>query len=172
MGEDYDRVVEALPRLSPEERERVASRLAALRALSGAPVPTAPAGEQAAPESAVDEVLAAVCAVVLRASGERASVHALRRDRQTRALAAKVGPLQEYLAACARTRVERRALLELGTRLLYDQLREGGYPASARTLVAHAHRIPAVVDASFPGYAAAGMLGMILRGSGRASGGR
>lgn len=176
MGEDYDRAVEALPRMTPEERDGLSRRLAALRALQGrvTPVPaTQDAPEaQRTQEGALDEVLGAVCAVVLRASGERASVPGLRRTRQSRALAEKSAAISEFLGKNTRTRVERRALLELGMDLLYRQLRDAGYPVSARTLLAHAHRLPAAVDVSFPGYAALGMLGMVIRSGATRAGGR
>lgn len=160
MGEAYDQVVAALPRLSAEERARVAERLRALSSLGPAQAGTT------GPDPA--EVLAEViCGVVLRMSGERVSPAALRRTRTFGALRDKARDLAPFLEAAARSRTQRRALLSLGFELLYEDLRRGGFSVTARTLMSCAHQLPAVLDRAFPGYARGGRLSMIVDASAR-----
>lgn len=159
MTAEYDAVVAALPRLTPDERQRVAERLKAMRGLGAAA--TEPAAQ---PE--VDDVVFAVADVVLRKSGERVAAHALRRAGGA-ALAAKAADLSAYLRASASDRVGRRALLGLGVGLLYDAIVAQGFPASSRALLQQLHRVPSVVDAAFPGYAASGALGKMVVACGK-----
>lgn len=169
MGADYDQVVAALPRLSPEERARVAQRLEMLQSVSpGRSLADATGAFQAAgvADEASGELLAVIADVSLRMSGERVSPAALRRARQFQSLAAKAGALRRLLEAQAPTRPARRALLALGVELLYRDLARAGFSVSARTLMACAHQVPAALDKAFPGYARAGLLGMVV---GRAS---
>ncbi len=156
MGEPYDQVVAMLPRLTPEERARIAERL---KMLGSASSPPAPGDEDLA--TAMVEVISEV---VLRMSGERAAPAALRRTRGFSALREKARDLAPFLARAARARAERRALLSLGFELLYRDLRRGGFSVTARVLMACAHQVPGVLDQSFPGYARSGRLGMLIGG--------
>ena len=61
------------------------------------------------------------------------------------------------------SRTQRRAFLALAVELLYDDLTSMDISVSARTMMSHVHRIPAVVNRSFPNYSRAGLLGMIVR---------
>lgn len=61
------------------------------------------------------------------------------------------------------TRIERQTLLNFGVELLYKNMTEMGVPISGTTVIRHFHRIPAVFNAAFPGYASAGLLRMIIR---------
>ena len=170
MSEDYASVIAALPRLTPEERSKIAERLKMLAAIAPA-APLYAAEVDRAPKPA-DEVLDAVAAVVLRASGEKVSPVALRRTQQFRSLNSKLPELMAFLSRAAADRVQRRRLLEIGFDLLYKSMREQGHPISARTLMMHAHRLPGAIDAAFPGYAISGALGMVIGGTKRpASGG-
>lgn len=163
MGEDYDRVVAAIPRMTPEERARIAARLKAVESL-------APSGEfqtgrppQHEPDDAAGELLSIIADVVLRRSGERVTPAVLRRSPQFRAFRAKALELAVFAAEHASARVQRRALLALGVELLYRDLRIGpGFSVTSRTLMACIHQVPAVLDKNFPGYASSGLLGMII----------
>lgn len=111
---------------------------------------------------AEDEILESLAGVLLRMSGERVTPAGLRRAGQFAALRGKVEALSAYISAHAPDRARRRALLDLGFELLYRDLSAAALPASARALMNHAHRIPSVIDTSFPGYARAGLLRMVL----------
>ena len=53
MEEDYDRLVAVLPRLTPDQRTRLAERLRVLQALAPGHAPADPAG---VPQDEADEV--------------------------------------------------------------------------------------------------------------------
>lgn len=74
--------------------------------------------------------------------------------------------LLEFMrAAVEKNRISLRALFSLAVDLLYQNLVAMSVPVSARTMMNHIHRIPAVLNAAFPGYAAAGMLNLVVRRS-------
>lgn len=157
MSLTYRAVIATLGQLTPEERGRVAERLRAMASL----VP-AHAGGRPSAQAPEDEVLEAICAAAARMSGERVVPAALRRVGQFSALRAKTPALAAYAVAHAPDRARRRALLSLGFDLLYRDLAAMGVAVSARALMSHAHRLPSVIDAAFPGYARAGLLRMVL----------
>jgi hypothetical protein len=57
-----------------------------------------------------------------------------------------------------------RAMLKLGIGLLHHDLVQMGWAVTSRLLMAHIHRMPAAINRAFPGYAASGLLNMIIRG--------
>jgi hypothetical protein len=69
-------------------------------------------------------------------------------------------------AVVKKNRVARSGLLTLLASLLCDDLIEKGRPVHARAMMLHAHRIPAVLNRAFPGYAQFGMLHLIIRKEG------
>lgn len=163
-AQDYQLVVAALPRLTAEERSRVMQRLAALGAMSGqSTVAVTGGGRQPNSDDDIAFVLGSIVRVVLRAAGERVTVAALRRTQQSRGFGEKAAALREFVAHAAAERVQQAALLDLGFGLLHESLCAGGYSTSARALMSHAHRIPSVINKAFPGYAASGLLSMIVR---------
>lgn len=73
----------------------------------------------------------------------------------------KSGPVYEYVKPVG-TRNEQRALLRIGVSLLYADLERMGLAITSRLLMAHVHRIPAVINRAFPGYRKIGALKLIL----------
>lgn len=59
-------------------------------------------------------------------------------------------------------KVKANALTRLSVNLLIKDLQSMGVAVSARTLMNHIHRLPAVLNKAFPGYAAAGLLHLVL----------
>lgn len=57
----------------------------------------------------------------------------------------------------------KRVVLATGINLLYRNLREMGVTVSPKVLANNLPRLPAVLDAAFPGYARSGMLNMIVK---------
>jgi len=160
----YDDVVAALPHLTPDERQRISQRLGALGGM--APGPTTPLGRGSGPETAHQPgelLLQAIVSTAERLSGERASVTALRRTSGGRAFYEKAAAVEAFAARHTSTRTQRLALLELGVDLLYRDLTKIGLPTSTRSLMRHVHRIPSVIDASFPDYAKLGLLRMVMQ---------
>lgn len=137
--------------LSPEELATVAKRL-------GAKSATVPVGTD------VELVLDAICSTLQHMGVEYTQPSQLRTAQGYAAFAGKVSALMLYVRRGAPTRNQQRALLGLGITYLYDNLCEMGLPVSARLVMAHAHRLPSVINAAFPGYAQAGLLGMLVKG--------
>lgn len=61
-------------------------------------------------------------------------------------------------------RVEHVAAMRLGVRMLVKNIQDQGVPATGPVVMRQLHRLPAVVDAGFPGYAKMGLLGLVVRG--------
>lgn len=162
---DLEAVLAALPQLSPDERAAVEARLKALRALSGGlPAPEAQDSASPAPtDDAVGEVAESIARVVLRKSGERVAAAGLRRVAGA-GFREKAEGVVAFAGSHAPDRVRRRALLDLGVGLLYAAILEQGGSASSRTLMQQLHRLPAILDEAFPGYASAGLLRMVIGG--------
>jgi hypothetical protein len=68
--------------------------------------------------------------------------------------------------ASNKSQVRLLALARLSIELLIKNLLDMGVAVSAGTLMRHIHRIPAVLNRAFPGYAAAGMLHLVVRKEG------
>lgn len=73
----------------------------------------------------------------------------------------KVAELHPFLALACPGRVARRALMQTAIELLVDNLHAMNVAVSSRTVMSHIHRIPAVLDLAFPGYAVAGRLHLV-----------
>jgi hypothetical protein len=67
-----------------------------------------------------------------------------------------------YLKRCG-NKVQQRAVLRLGIGLLHHDLENMGLAVSSRLMMAHIHRLPGIINKSFPGYAEAGLIHMIIR---------
>jgi hypothetical protein len=65
--------------------------------------------------------------------------------------------------AVKRNRVKLRALIYLSVELLIDNLQQMAVPVSSRAVMSHIHRIPSILDRSFPGYAESGLLYLVIR---------
>lgn len=73
-------------------------------------------------------------------------------------------PAIESFLKKAGPKVKQRALCKLGLVLLHEDLRKIGIAVSAQIVMSHMHRLPGVIDRSFPGYAAEGNLFKIFKG--------
>lgn len=69
----------------------------------------------------------------------------------------------DFLSTSAlNNKVKANALTRLSVNLLIQDMERMGVAVSARTLMNHIHRLPAVLNKAFPGYAAAGLLHLVL----------
>jgi hypothetical protein len=148
-----DEVCRKLHQLSGTELEQVRQRIATLRHVG-----------PSQPQQAGDEALLLLDVIVefLASRGlELNRVAMLRRVSQYQVFADKAGDVFRFMRG-VESRTQRHAFLLLAVELLYDDLADMGISVSARTMMSHVHRIPAVVNRSFPFYAEAGMLGKIV----------
>lgn len=61
-----------------------------------------------------------------------------------------------------RNKIERTAFMHVAINCLYDELIEMDKTVSATTMMAQIHRLPAVVNRCFPGYARSGLLRLVV----------
>lgn len=108
-------------------------------------------------------VLDALTSTLTRLSVEHASIYFLRKHPHYSLFKTRCSDLMPFFRAAVATRNEQRLLLELAMELLYKELTEMGIAVSCRTMMNHVHRIPAVLNKHFPGYAASGLLSWILK---------
>lgn len=181
---DPNDILNELPKLSPEWRQAIKTRLNALESLEnpGNGGKTAVFGgsnkafqergfsiHPKTPKNVVfpsktlesHDVLRAICDFMTYSGLETPPFGALCRSPLYRAFNDKCPALGLFIGEC--NRIERQALLVVGIELLYKNLAQIGIAVSARTLMSHIHRVPAVINKSFPLYAQNGMLRMIVR---------
>lgn len=157
-------VLDLLPTLQPHELVTIANRIKSLTQFvpSGDNAPTL---EQSAREIDGDAgvVIQTIAAVLMSMGVEFVSVDNLRKDTGYKTFREKVPDLMTYIRRAAHTRNEQRALLRMGISLLYDNMTKAGFPVSARTIRNNIHRLPSIFNMTFPGYARAGLLSMLLK---------
>lgn len=87
----------------------------------------------------------------------------LQRHNGWKAFAEKVPLVFQFVrdGGCSQ-RIELLTMLNLGVRFLYLDLVRGGYSATPYTIMAQFHRVPAMINKQFPGYAKCKLLGMIV----------
>ena len=150
-----DQIVPHLSKLTSEELANLRSRVNSLSSLT----PIAEISPNANRNS--DDVLEVICDYLVSAGIEHVAKHMLRKSPQYKAFNAKCDDVIKFLQV--KTRVEQRALLYIGIDLLYKNLVDMGIAVSARTLMAHIHRLPACMNKAFPMYSQNAMLHFILR---------
>lgn len=75
----------------------------------------------------------------------------------------KLPALIEYIEHAAPEYQQRRAIFKLGIELLFGYLHRPDRMVGPQTLLYQIHRLPDAVNAQFPGYAQAGLLGLVAR---------
>lgn len=151
-SQSYHKVVEHLPSLSVEEAEDIIARLKALRGLSSesAPITDMYDGEvKLALQGIIDQ---------LATMGVECPYMGLLQKHMDKDFKEKVHSVIAYFKQNDLHRNELRIALQLGIKLLYDNCVRMGIVVSALTIMRHFHRIPAVVNHEFRGYAESGLL--------------
>jgi len=150
-------IIAELPRLSEAERGQLLQAIKALGSVS--PVETSLASD-----TDQEMILSCISQVMQEEAGEYPFWHMLRQAAKSAAFRAKVGPLMQFIRSVSPQRTVQRGVLVSGYRLLFKHMHSRGYVVSARTLLAHTHRLPSVLNQAYPNYARAGMLHWIVRG--------
>ncbi len=140
-----------LPQLSSKELARIRQEVTALMGVPDQ-------GNQDDPL-----VLDAIARTIISLGMGPCNASVLRKGQQYPAFSKKLPQLIEYLDNATKDRQQQMGLLDLGFELLYKDLASMHVPISAWTMMNHIHRIPAIFDLHFPGYAHAGLLGMLFR---------
>lgn len=151
---DFDDVIKRLPSLTREQLRAVHARVGFLSSM-------AKSGDDTS-----DELLALECVSnVLQSMGmEFAAPAILRKSAVYDTFRTdKVPAVMAYLERAKLTRNETRAIIQIGLGLLIADMQRMGMMTSARAILSHFHRLPAVLNFAFPGYAEAGLLSQIIR---------
>ena len=149
-----DEVLALLPVLTGSELEQVKQQINMLRAVG-------PSTQQQVGDEAM-ELLQAIVMFLSSKGLEYNSAVMLRQISQYSVFADKAKNVFRFMRGID-NRTQKRAFLLLAVELLYKDLTAMGIAVSARTVMSHVHRIPAVVNKSFPFYAKSGLLKMIVR---------
>jgi len=155
-----DRITKLLPKLTSDELVQLSNRVKSLLSLSSATNGSNSAGRC---DGDTEFVLDCCKYVMLRTGADDNAEHMLRRSVTPDFRNVKVPSLMRFLRRQHPDLVGQRQILIRGLTLLHDDMVEGGYVCSAKTLLAHMHRIPAVLNKHYPHYAQAGMLGWLVR---------
>jgi len=156
-----------LKHFSKAELVDLRNAISALLALGGGAVGASASG---AKEATADHTAFMLCDMIAtfmkNAGADFTSSFVLRKTPQYSSFRQKVvedGMHDYFHKAMGNNRVRTRALMRLSVGLLYDNLLAMSLPVSSRLMLAHAHRIPSVINTAFPGYAENGMLHMVIK---------
>lgn len=155
----YSKILAMIPGLSQEEREKLPTALAALSSFGGkAPSQTKPARVSDDERWLLDIVVEAAA----EAAGEFTSVSQLQRSSYIAEFRRNIPFTMRYLSRSGLTRVEQRALYKIGVKFWIRYRIDIARPANARTFLQQGN-IAAIINMAFPGYAAHGLLKLIVR---------
>lgn len=160
-----EQILALLPKLDVAGLQSVQARAKALSQFGGAkPSDGLPSQDIDAPDNDADLILSEIAGHLRDRGVEYASVQMLRRVSNYKSFAEKVPPTMIYFRKVTKNRVKLRALIRVAIDLLYLDLGKIGLSVTTRTMMSHWHRVPAVIESNFPGYARRGHLGLLLRG--------
>jgi hypothetical protein len=158
-----DRLVSDLSKLSTEDLAKLDQHVKVMRAVTGPSTVTVPA-VASGKRDLESRALGVLCAAMRDMGVEYPSVEMLRKTSQIGAFNRKLPAVMQFISGIGPKRVEQDALLKIAFELLYyDLVTVYELAASSLTLMAQVHRIPAVINRHFPGYAESNLLGMILK---------
>ena len=151
-------ILKVIPTLSIDEINKIQSGIQAAKALGV----NGTAHEES--NSDTDLILSSISDTLLSMGTENCNPWILKRSSQYKAFKEKVPYLIKYLdRAGIKTKINRQAILSIAIKLLYQNLIDMNQSPSSRTLMAQIHRIPAVLNQHFPGYAGACMLSWVIK---------
>lgn len=155
---DLQEILVSLPRLSKQDLEQLRGRISFLLGSS------APSADTALGDPDCELVLDAILAIIRSAGGGSVPVVMLKRSSQYREFKKKVPVvLDAFRRQKDMSAVKLRALVRVSMQLLQQDLQQIGIAVTARTLMSHVHRLPAVLDKNFPGYLHAGLISVVVR---------
>lgn len=157
-----EEILNLLPQLDESEAEQVRRRLQHRMQKGSA---AAPAPVELEPlDSASDEhlMLEEIAAFLRKREQEFVSVALLRRSSVYGSFKEKVPGVMSFVRLATKDRAKQRSFIEMGLGMLYKMLLDREMSPGSRTIMAHIHRFPSVVNQAFPGYAAMGMLSMLV----------
>ena len=156
--DQYNLLVVSLPTLSAEQRVELVNRIKLLDFVS--------AKEYSGKQEFGDRVLQIVCTTLRKHNVETPSVVVLRKSSAYVNAKGKLQDLQTYIEQASRSRMVQDGILRTAIDLLYfDLVQWKGIAISSHTLLKQIHRIPSVLNRSFPGYGQSGLLAKLVKGA-------
>ena len=153
--QEYKNWVAALPSLSATQLNDVSNRLKILSFAS--------TKEFNGKSDFGVRVSEAVCCVLRKIGVECPNPNTLRRSQVYANAKAKFDDLAAFFETISKSKLEQDAVLMTALEQLYNSMIQWGVPISSNTMLQHIHRIPAALNASFPGYAASGLLLRVVK---------
>jgi hypothetical protein len=150
----FDEMLRAIPTLTASQRQRLKAAINACGSLEDPDV--------AGSNSDESFILAEICNVLAGKGVEYLYPAQLRRTSDIKNFREKLPGLFKYLSNAHLMKHEQRALLTIGLRLLYQNMRGMGVPVSGVTMMRHIHRIPACINHAYPTYAENHILRLIV----------
>lgn len=108
-------------------------------------------------------VLSTIADFMFSVRADVTSMEMLRQSTDFPGMVQKVPPLMAFLNREKMDRVQRRMLLGIAFEILYEEKTRLGAACSSRVIMRELHRVPALIDSQFPGYARNGLLPFIVR---------
>jgi hypothetical protein len=147
-------VLAFLTNATPDERAKVRAALDALAQFGGSPVERKLARQD-------DVLLDIIVDYMTRKGCDLSLPTVLMAGKHYGTFKKKCVPVYEFVKPVG-GRNEQRALLRIGIAELYADLTRMNLAVTSRLMMAHIHRLPAVLNRAFPGYAKIGALKLIL----------
>ena len=156
---DLHKVIEVLPNLSNHDLKELKVRIGFLLKHSA----ESPFERAETPSSEELMMLDAISSV-LRSQGEELNSAAwLKKSSRYAAFKNNLPPVFEFLSHVKLSNAEMRAILEIGVKLVIENMHFIGAPVTGRSIMNHIRSMPAAINRMFPGYARSGMLHMLVR---------
>ena len=156
---EFDQLVDQLPKLSQGQRSTLLDRLKVLQSINSDAKTSTPGKRDIG-----SRVLTILCTMLRDLGVEHPSLSMLQKNSQYPAFARKLPSVMEFIAGVGSSRIAQDALLKIALELLYwDIVNISGEAVSSFTIMSQIHRVPAVVNKSFPGYSSSGLLKFIVR---------
>jgi hypothetical protein len=157
--QQYNQWVAALPSLTSNQVKDLAARMKVLNQL---PANKIHDGKTLFSELVID----AICQTLKKLNVDTPSPKALIKSSAYVSAQGKMDDLSEFFKKASSKRIVQLSLLKVAVELLYqDMVNWQGVAVSAHTILAQIHRLPAVLNRAFPGYADTGCLAAIVKSS-------
>ena len=152
---EYKQWVKQLPNLTSSQASDVCNRVKILKFAS--------AKEFNGKQEVISRTLQVICDVMNKKGVDCPSVRVLERSSALAASRDKLSNLSRFLDSISKSKLVQNSILSIAVECLYIDLLNWGVPVSAHTVLQQIHRIPAVLNKSFPGYAASGVLHKLVK---------
>lgn len=154
--EQFKLLIGQVPQLTKEQLSELAMRIKLL-----SDVTKSYAGKQ----EFGNRVLQAIADVMKKQNVETSSAHSLRKSAAYVGAKDKLQDLSVFFDSISKSKLVQDQILREAIQLLYHDLLQWQIAVSSHTMLKQIHRIPSVLNKSFPGYAASGLLQKIVKGA-------